>query len=424
MRSNPFRRRGWPGTLTALWLSRLLMWGGGVAALSAFGSAPPGGIDPPGLLSGYGAFADRLVAPVARWDAAWYLLIARHGYQPHGGAPTALRAVFFPVYPLLVRGLSQLGIPLLAAGVLISLAALAWSLEGLGRLIELERGDAEAARLGRWALALSPMAVFLSAVYTDALFIALSVAAILCARRGRWGRSALAVAIASATRNTGLLLALPVTLLYLYGPREDRAPDVAVAPRWRPRYTVRRDAAWLALAPAGLLAVLGYWQAVAGDALAPLHRERFFGHHFRIPPLGLWDGIAAAAHDGGQILAGKTAIGLFATGTDASVLTGWQNLLPLLLLVLSVPLIVGVVRELPVAYGAYVVVGLLVPIASPTLTRPLQGLPRYETMLFPLFVYAGVWLARHPRLRTPALAASAALAALLAAEFATWHFVA
>ena len=45
-------------------------------------------------------------------------------------------------------------------------------------------------------------------------------------------------------------------------------------------------------------------------------------------------------------------------------------------------------------------------------------------VLFPLSMWFGAWLAEHPRARRPALAASALLLALFAAQFATWHWVA
>src|SRR5438270_8170229 len=93
----------------ALLGSRLLVWASGVSAVGAFGTAIPGGENPPGLLSGFGTLADHLAAPAARWDAAWYLTIAKHGYQPGATQQSALRAVFFPLYPILVRGLNELG---------------------------------------------------------------------------------------------------------------------------------------------------------------------------------------------------------------------------------------------------------------------------------------------------------------------------
>src|SRR5215208_5281782 len=41
------------------------------------------------------ALADPLLAPLARWDSAWYLRIADSGY-----GESSARAAFFPLYPL------------------------------------------------------------------------------------------------------------------------------------------------------------------------------------------------------------------------------------------------------------------------------------------------------------------------------------
>src|SRR5215207_496601 len=49
------------------------------------------------------ALADPLLAPLARWDSIWYLRIADSGY-----AGSTTRAAFFPLYPLLVRGVGTL----------------------------------------------------------------------------------------------------------------------------------------------------------------------------------------------------------------------------------------------------------------------------------------------------------------------------
>jgi len=246
----------------------------------------------------------------------------------------------------------------------------------------------------------------------------------ICARRGRWARAALLTALACATRNTGILLLAPLLLLYLYGPRNDRPPDLPVARRLRPRYRLRPDAAWLAIAPAGLVAYLAYWGFAGGDALAPLHGERFFKHHFTGPLLGFWNALNAGGQDLWHIATGKLTPELFDTGIGSSLGTGWQNLVALALLVLALLALVGVLRKLPAAYGVYAAIGLLVPLSSPVYGSPLQGMPRYAAMLFPLWMWLGAWLARHRRLALPLLGVSALSAALLAAEFATWHFVA
>jgi len=115
---------------------------------------------------------------------------------------------------------------------------------------------------------------------------------------------------------------------------------------------------------------------------------------------------------------------LFGTDPGRAVDTGWQNLMPFALLLIAVAALLGVARTLPIAYTVYTLAGLLVALADPVQARPLQSVPRYEAVLFPLFMWAGLVLARHPRWRLPVLIPSALLGALLAAEFATWHFVA
>ena len=97
-------------------------------------------------------------------------------------------------------------------------------------------------------------------------------------------------------------------------------------------------------------------------------------------------------------------------------------------LFLWVPLVavalVGTLRRLPPAYGAYVVAALAVPLSYPAAPQPLMSLPRFVLACFPLWMWLGGLLARHPRARTPALALSAILLAVCTAQFATWHFVA
>ena len=93
----------------ALWSSRVLVWLGGIGAVAVLGYGPARKVlQHAALTHGFGSLGDLLVAPAARWDAGWYLLIAHQGYEPGLGAATAARGAFFPLYPLLVRSLSVL----------------------------------------------------------------------------------------------------------------------------------------------------------------------------------------------------------------------------------------------------------------------------------------------------------------------------
>ena len=121
------------------------------------------------------ALADPLLSPLARWDAVWYLRIADSGY---GGSHA--RAAFFPLYPLLVRGLATpfggSEAALLAAGYLVALAAFLGALVLLHRLVSLELGR-PLARPTLLLLAVFPAAVFFGAPYAESLFLALAVGA-------------------------------------------------------------------------------------------------------------------------------------------------------------------------------------------------------------------------------------------------------
>ncbi|MGH2855334.1 MAG: hypothetical protein ACRDLF_14205, partial [Solirubrobacteraceae bacterium] len=85
----------------ALWVSRVVALLAGVGAVVAFGvGRARSAYVPPGVTSGFGWLGDLLAAPVARWDAAWYLTIAHTGYRPDIGPLAAARTAFFPLYPL------------------------------------------------------------------------------------------------------------------------------------------------------------------------------------------------------------------------------------------------------------------------------------------------------------------------------------
>ncbi len=189
MRADPWRAAAVRDSWRALWSSRLLVWATGVGTVLAFGFGPARkAFNPPGVTRGFGWLGDLLAAPAARWDSAWYVVIARYGYRPDLGHFTASRTAFFPLYPLGLRAVSWLGSPPMLAGVLISIGALALALYGIHRLAALEFGSLEAARLAVLVTAFAPMAFFLSAVYSESLYLALSVGVFWSARKGagRW----------------------------------------------------------------------------------------------------------------------------------------------------------------------------------------------------------------------------------------------
>jgi hypothetical protein len=430
----------------ALWSSRLLIWLAAIVTLATYGSGPVRhAFNPAGLTRGFGWLGDARAAPAARWDAAWYLVIARYGYRPDFGAFTSSRDAFFPLYPLGVRSLGATGLPLVLAGVLLSTGALALALYGIHRLTTLELGGAAAraghtlldararpsksspqqvARLAVIVTAFAPMAFFLSAVYSESLYLALSVGLFYAARRGRFLTAGLLAALAAATRSAGIVLLLPALMLYAYGPREDRAPDFATARGLAPRYRLRKDVLWLGLAPLGLFAYLLYLSLAGGDALAPFHAQDVWGRHFAGPYVGAWDGLRAAFDGVRQLASGQQQHLYLPAGGGSAFVASEHNLLLVAFLLAGVVAIVGALRALPLAYGVYVIAALALPLSYPVTSQPLMSLPRFLVVLFPLGIWLAVWLSEHPRAQRPALVCSGLLLAFFTAEFATWHWVA
>jgi Mannosyltransferase (PIG-V) len=389
-------------TWSVFWRSRVLVWVVGCIAFLVLPTSSSG--DPVWTAHAFGRVGDVLAAPAVRWDSVWYMQIAQHGYA------SARVTAFYPLYPLVMRAVSLLTGSLPIAGVLVSLSAMFAGLLILRRLTALELGEPAAAAATE-LLAFSPVAFYLSAVYTEGLFLALSAGTLYAARRGRWALAGLAGGLAAITRITGVVLFVPVLLLFLYGPRDD-ARDLAVAGRWRPRHPITPAILWSVLIPAGAAAFAGYL-AIRGFGLTgTLHAQQHFSaHRLALPVVGVWDGVVAAGHQLHDEFAGMPP-GVLET----------QAVFQLGALMLAALGLVACLRRLPLAYSAYAVCGLLVTLSSPTAYDPLRGLARYAMVLLPLYMATGAWAAER-RSRRWLLVGSALLLALCTAQFATGNMV-
>ena len=152
-----------------------------------------------------------------RFDGNWYLSIVKHGYVYKEGIQSNI--VFFPLYPLLIHYFAPLiGNNLALAGVLISLLSAGISCVLLYTLAKLEWDEKTASRAA-YLLLLFPVSFYLISIYTEALFLVLSLASFYCAHTKRWALATFFGMLLTATRITGLAI-LPARLLELLRQRK------------------------------------------------------------------------------------------------------------------------------------------------------------------------------------------------------------
>ena len=302
-----------------------------------------------------------------QWDTNWYVIIATQGY----GWDAERSPAFFPLYPLLIRGVDQVNPgPTIAAALLVSavstLALLVLvhrlALDVLGRV-----AGADASRSVFYLLAF-PTGFFLVAGYNESLFLALAVGSLYLMRHGRWWWAGALAGLASATRLAGVLLAAAFVVEYL------RQRGAFERPLRRPRLGL--DALAIALVPSGALAYAAFCAYRFGDVMAFSKAQALWlrdGYH---PP---WVSLKMA---GGAVL--RTG-SLFDHGTIHNVLNVGAALGAITLLVLAV---VGRwklgVENLYLVVFAFLCV--LVPLSTPIQTDyPLASMLRYVLECVPIF---------------------------------------
>ena len=153
----------------------------------------------------------------ARWDSGYYADIAVKGYSN-----TIMPSwEFFPLYPTLMGTLGRLiafmlqlplDLAVYVAGFVISNVAFFCSVYFLYRLSQLVLGNNERAAESAILLALYPAGVFLSAVYSESVFLLLVLISLFYWYRSNNVKSGLFGFLAGLARPVGTILAIPYLL--------------------------------------------------------------------------------------------------------------------------------------------------------------------------------------------------------------------
>jgi hypothetical protein len=348
----------------------------------------------------------RFFNPWAHWDGVWYIKIAQGGYADVGGS-----TAFFPLYPFLLRyaGYAFHG-NLVITGIVLSLIFYAAAVVLLYRLVSLDYGPRVAYRTVLY-LSVFPTAFFLQAIYTESLFLMLSVACIYWSRLGRWRLAGLAGLLAALSRSSGVLLLAPMVIIY-YEARQWRLKDTDA------------NAANLLMVPEGLLVWMTYLSLGFHRPLLFLEAQGQWRRAFALPHYAVWRGLVAALEALRQLLSGQVALLYWqAPSVSAVAPAALPNILAFATLTMAGALLFSGARRLPLAYSVYALLSIGFPLLYPSQSQPLLSLPRFALTTFPLFIALALVTERRPRLHVAVVVAFLVVLVWATARFATFGWV-
>jgi hypothetical protein len=332
-----------------------------------------------------------LVEMWMRWDAGWYREIVRHGYRYDPGVQSSV--AYFPAYPLAIAALAWAfpGIP--AAAVFVTTAS------GLGSAILFHRWcstrmGSTAATTSLLVLLVSPYAWYLfGAVYSDAFFLLVVLAAFALVDHERYWLAGLAGFVATASRPTGIAVAIGLVLVVLERANQAKqaapagslgstgAESSATRPAW-PVRAVRalwsrfdpRAMSWRA-APVlvsfgGLAAWITYLWVRFGDPLLFVHIESTWWQGAG-PRTWLKYSFVAQIHE--------VPHHIFAASLMLHAAAG----------IVAIVLVPRVAHRFGWGYAGYVLIVMGIPVLG---TKDFMSSGRYLLAAFPIFALVGAWL--------------------------------
>lgn len=335
----------------------------------------------------YSPVSSPLLFPWANFDGVHYLSIAVNGYSNNQG--------FFPFYPILTRIIATLfgggepfGFAYFISGFLIANISFALSLFVLNKLVSLDFPKKVAWKSIIFLL-IFPTSFFFGSLYTESLFLLLTLLTFYFARRKKWFYASAFGMLLSVTRLVGIAI-LPA-LIYEFIKEEKKLSAKALS---------------LLLTPLGLIsyALYNFWQF--GNPLL------FIQAHERLNPTRTVDSI---------VLLPQTIFRYFKIlGTlPISQLEWWIALLEISLFIFAAAMLyVAFRKKVRLSYIIFAAVALLLPASSGT----LSGFPRYVLSAFPIFI--SLALIKNLPIKIIYVTSSVVVLFLLLAFFARGHFVA
>lgn len=272
------------------------------------------------------------------WDSFWYLKIVEKGYEYQPGQLSSI--AFFPLYPLLIWIFSFILPSPSLAGWIISTIALIVAGIFLYKLVSEFHPEVDPLE-SIILLLIFPTAFFLTSVYTESLFLALSIAFFYFLFKKKFLISAILLSLASLCRINGLFLFIPFIYEYFMYFRFKRFINPSLLS--------------FLIAPLGIVSFMVYQHIQFGQPLAFLKAQMQWGREFMFNP---------------KHFQFQTASSIANFSTD--------------LLFLAIGLVTGFIllKRVNKSYGFYVLTTTLVA----TSTGTLMSIGRFVLILFPIFI--------------------------------------
>jgi len=296
------------------------------------------------LKSEYYGNPQSIVDLFVRWDSGWYLSIIQNGYSYMPGKPS--NVAFFPLYPSLVKIFTFGFADVRITGIVLSNIALLLAMVYLFRLVKLDYLNTKIPLNSIIFALIFPASFFFSIFYAESLFLFLTVACFYYARKNRWLLSSLFGFFAALTKALGVFIFIPVLIEYL-APTSIR--DFKFS-------KIKKDVLWLLLIPAGLLTYMTYLYIRFNEPLAFLKTETAWSRGF--------------------------APGLLTLKSVFSYPPFYEFTF-LGFIVLSISMLIYLIySRVRISYIVYTAVQLFIVLSFSL----LESLPRYISVLFPIYI--------------------------------------
>ncbi len=323
-----------------------------------------------------------------RWDAGFYVAIARYGYGWSVNHQASADTVFLPLYPVEIHTVDQIvgcstAECATVSGVLISNVALLAATILLYSLIK-QYANPKLAWRCVWLVMLVPGGIFLSGVYAEPVFFCLTILCFYLLSKDHFVLAVGAAGLAALTRPMGVAL-YPALLVYLWQKYQFKIP-------------------WTKL----LVAQMSLLTFGVYVLLVSINTHDTFGYFdaYRIA----WQRDVVASPLGTFLV--------YFSGQRVS-LWGWRlSWLDFGFTIFYIFLAILAVRQ-NLLWGTFALVAILIPISSGN----LLGLPRYGMVVFPFYVLVAQWTEARWK-RALIYSFSFILMILFTARFVLWHWLA